>query len=162
MQILTAKIEIIGVNPYIRLPDDVLAEIFRQAGKDKGAIPIKGLINNQVYSQTLVKFSGIWRLYINTKMLKNSPKRIGEMISITVEYDPTERVITQHPKLINALRENADAKAVFDSLRPSLQLEIVRYISTLKSEESIDRNIIKAINFLLGKGRFVGRSRTLL
>lgn len=159
MQKLTATIEIIGVNPYILLPDDALAEIFRQAGKNKGPIPIKGTINDQPYSQTLVKFNGIWRLYINTKMLKNSPKRIGEIIDVSVEHDPAERVITQHPKLTIALNENADASAIFAKLRPSLQLEIVRYISSLKSEESIDKNVNKAIDFLLGRGRFIGRDK---
>jgi len=46
-----------------------------------------------------------------------------------------------------------------DSLRPSLQKEIVRYISFLKTEESIDRNVDNAIQFLLGKKRFIGRDK---
>lgn len=159
MKAINAKIEIIGVNPYILLPNEVLAEIFIQAGKDKGPIQIKGTINDKPYVQTLVKFDGTWRLYINLKMLKNSTRRIGEIIEIIVEFDPTERVIEHHPKLTKALNENQEAKNIFANLRPSLQLEIVRYISRLKSEESIDRNVIKAINFLLGKGRFVGRDK---
>lgn len=159
MHSLKAKIEIIGINPYILLPDKVLASIFKQAGKDKGPIPIRGTINEQPYIQTLVKYSGAWRLYINTTMLKNSPKRIGEIINITVEFDPVERTIKPHPKLIKALNENKEARAVFENLRPSAQLEIVRYISHLKSEESVDRNVLKAINHLLGKERFVGRDK---
>jgi Domain of unknown function (DUF1905) len=154
-----AKIEIIGINPFVYLPDTILNSLFVQANKSKGHIPIKGTINDNPYKQTLVKYSGEWRLYINTTMLKNSPKRIGETIEITVEYDPTERVIAQHPKFIDALNNNQKAKNIFDNLRPSLQLEIVRYISRLKSEESIDNNVVKAIDFLLGKGRFVGREK---
>jgi len=159
MQVIKAKIEIIGINPYILLPDDVLTAIFKQSGKHKGPIPIKGTINNKPYIQTLVKYSGAWRLYINTTMLKNSPKRIGEIIDITVEFDPVKRVVAQHPKLTKALNDNKEAGVVFDSLRPSAQLEIVRYISNLKTEESIDRNVLKAINHLLGKERFVGRDK---
>jgi hypothetical protein len=157
MKVINAEIEIIGVNPYILLPDDILADIFKQAGKEKGPIQIKGIINDKPYTQTLVKFDGIWRLYINLKMLKNSPKRIGEIIKITAEFDPAERIIPQHPKFIKALMENQEAKNIFDKLRPSLKLEIVRYIANLKTEESVDKNIIKAVNFLLGKGRFIGR-----
>ncbi|WP_246104279.1 YdeI/OmpD-associated family protein [Mucilaginibacter corticis] len=92
-------------------------------------------------------------------MLKNSPKRVGETIAVKIEFDPNERVIAHHPKLIKALSLNKDAKAIFDNLRPSLQLEIVRYIARLKSEESVDRNIARAIDFLLGKGRFIGRDK---
>lgn len=157
MEKLIATIDIIGVNPYVQLPDDLLTEIFNQAGKNKGPIQIKGTINDRPYVQTLVKFKGVWRLYINLTMLKNSPKRIGESIELTVAYDAAERNIARHPKLIKALEENSEAQTIFDNLRPSLQLEIVRYISRLKSEESIDKNVVKAINFLLGKERFIGR-----
>ncbi|WP_247236100.1 YdeI/OmpD-associated family protein [Telluribacter sp. SYSU D00476] len=159
MQKLKAEVQIIGINPYVLLPDEVLTELFKQAGKDKGPIQVRGTINDKPYTQTLVKYDGIWRLYINLKMLKNSPRRIGEVINVTIEFDPEQRVITPHPKLIRALDENHEAKRVFDGLRPSLQLEIVRYISRLKSEESVDRNVVRAIDFLLGRGRFVGRDK---
>lgn len=154
-----ATIEIIGINPFVFVPESILAAIFKQAAKDKGKIPIRGKINDLPYKQTLVKYNGNWRLYINTTMLKNSPKRIGEFITLTIEFDPSDRGIKPHPKLIKALNAHSEAKIVFDGLRPSLQLEIVRYIANLKTEQSIDRNIIKAIDFLLGKARFVGRDK---
>jgi hypothetical protein len=152
-----AKIEIIGINPFVFVPKVILEELFREFGKDKGPIPIKGTINGKDYKQTLVRFNGEWRLYINTSMLSKSPKRIGEEVEITVEVDSSDRTIHPHPKLIQALKDNAQANEVFISLQPSLQNEIVRYIANLKTEESIDRNVIKAINFLLGKERFIGR-----
>ena len=141
------------------MPAEILSEIFKQAGKNKGFIPICGTVNNKVYKQTLVRFKGEWRLYINLSMLKNSPKRIGEIIEITIGFDPKERSLTPHPKLMKAISENEEAKIKFESLSPSRKHEIVRYISFLKSEESIDRNVQKAVVFLLGKGRFVGRDK---
>ena len=156
---MKAKIEIIGINPYIVLPEKVLESIFIEAGKEKSPIPIKGTINGAPYIQNLVKFKKAWRLYINTRMLKDSPKRIGEIIEITIGYDPVERIVEQHRKLTEALIENKEAKFIFDGLRPSLQKEIVSYIANLKSEESIDRNVHKAIAFLLGKERFIGRDK---
>ncbi len=152
-----AHIEIIGINPYVEVPEAILTEIFNQGGKSKGHIPIKGTINNLPYRQTLVKYSGFWRLYINTTMLKDSPKRIGEVINVTIQFDASDRTIQAHPKLTEALASNLEAKAVFDQLSPSLQKEIVRYIANLKTTESIQRNIEKAIDFLLGKGAFIGR-----
>ncbi len=159
MQKFKAEIEIIGINPFVSVPEKILAAIFQQAGKNKGYIPIRGTVNDKPYQQTLVKFKGEWRLYINMIMLKNSPKRIGETIEITLEFDPEERTLTPHPKLLKALNTNATAQTKFNSLSPSRQHEIVRYISFLKTEESIDRNVVKAIDFLLGKGRFVGRAQ---
>ena len=154
-----AEIELIGINPFVFVPNEILAGIFKQAGKDRGPIPICGTINTKPYRQTLVKFSGEWRLYVNTTMLLNSPKRIGEIIEITIGYDPSDRIVKPHPTFEKALMENKEAKTKFDCLQPSLQLEIVRYISFLKTEESIERNILKAVNFLLGKGRFIGRDK---
>lgn len=152
-----AKIEIIGINPFVFVPKTLLEELFREFGKDKGPIPIKGTINGKDYKQTLVRFSGEWRLYINTNMLSKSPMRIGEEVEITVEVDSSDRTIAPHPRLVQALMENPQANDVFVSLRLSLQHEIVRYISNLKTEESVERNVIKAIGFLLGKERFIGR-----
>lgn len=154
-----AILEIIVGNPYVYLPKEVLEHLFSQSNKRKGFIPVKGTINGKPFQQTLVKYSGDWRLYINLMMLKNSPKRIGEEIVVEIEFDPSDRTIKPHPKWSKALKENNEANVVFEQLSPSRQKEIVRYISNLKSEASIDRNIERAINFLLGKGRFVGREK---
>ena len=154
-----AQLKIIGINPFVFVPDKILTALFKQAGKDKGYIPVTGIVNGNSYKQTLVRFKGSWRLYINTNMLKNSPKRIGEKLELTIAFDPVSRVITAHPKLKKALKENPPAKTAFNNLAPSRRHEIIRYISFLKTEESIERNVDKAIQFLTGKGRFAGRDK---
>ena len=152
-------IKIIGINPYVSVPDRILKKIFEQAGKDKGHIRIKGTVNGDAYKQTLVKYSGEWRLYINTTMLKDSPKRIGEKIELTVEFDREEKVVSVSPEFEKALKKDKAAKEVFDALTPSRRNEIVRYLANLKSKETLDRNIVRAINFLHGKERFMGRDK---
>jgi hypothetical protein len=154
-----ATIELIGINPFVFVPDRILKQIFIQAGKETGYIPIKGTVNNKPYKQTLVKYKGAWRLYINTTMLKKSPERIGEKIELSIEFDPANRTIKPHPKLVKALKENSDAKSVFDKLPPYKKKEIVRYIANLKTAESIDRNIKRAIDFLTGNSNFIGREK---
>ena len=154
-----AEIEIVGINPFVFVPEKILHYIFKQAGKDKGKIPILVTVNKIPYKQTLVKYKGDWRLYINTLMLKKSPKRIGETIALTIAFDSSDRTIKPPQKFADAIEANKIAKNIFNGLSPSLQHEIVRYIANLKTEESIDRNVLKAINFLLGKGRFVGRAK---
>ncbi|MEL6719303.1 MAG: YdeI/OmpD-associated family protein [Bacteroidota bacterium] len=159
MHKFSATLKIIVDNPYVLLPIPILNAIFEEANQNKGPIPVQGTINGKAFQQTLLKYSGAWRLYINVKMLKDSPRRIGEVIEVAIEYDPSDRTIKPHPKLVQALVENQEAKAVFDNLSPSKQKEIVRYISNLKTESSINRNVTRAINFLLGKERFVGRNK---
>ncbi|AOW10030.1 DUF1905 domain-containing protein [Flavobacterium gilvum] len=155
----SAEIFIIGVNPFVFLPDVVLESIFRDANKNKGKIPVKIKIEGHEFIQTLIKYSGHWRLYLNTPMRKMAKKEVGDTANFEIAFDPEERVIPMHPKLSKALKENPEAQNIFDSLRPSLQLEIVRYISFLKTEESIDKNVLRAVKFLLGKERFIGRDK---
>lgn len=157
MHSFTAELKIIGVNPYVSVPAEILASIFTSAGKSKGPIPVSGDVNGVAYTQTLVRYAGEWRFYINTKMLKNSPKRIGETLAITIDYDSADRSLVIHPQLQHALEQNPRAKQVFDSLAPSLRHEINRYISGLKSSAKVDENVRRAIDFLEGRGRFVGR-----
>jgi len=155
----SAKIQIIGVNPFVYLPDHILKSIFIQANKDRGKIPVKIKIDGHEFIQTLIKYSGHWRLYLNTPMRKAAKKEVGAVADFEIAFDPIERIIKHHPKFTEALKQNKEAKKIFDSLRPSLQLEIVRYLSFLKTEASVDRNVIRAINFLLGKERFIGRDK---
>jgi len=152
-------IEIIGINPFVFVPPKILKEIFKQAGRDKGPIPIKGTINGNAYRQTLVRYSNEWRLYINTVMLKNSPKRIGEKIEITVSFDTDKREIEMPAGFAKALKANKEAQLNFEKLTASRKQEIVRYLANLKTKESLERNIIKAIGFLTGKEKFVGRDK---
>ncbi len=157
MKYFKANLDIIGINPFVFLPEEVLAALLAQVGQHKGKVPIKGTVNGKPYRQTLVKYAGAWRLYINMAMLKDSPKRVGEEIAVGIEYDPEDRSIAMHPRLAAVLAETPAAKAVFQQLSPSRQHEIVRYIAHLKSEESVEKNVAKAIAFLLGQGRFAGR-----
>ncbi len=51
-------------------------------------------------------------------------------------------------KLMQALNENAKAKITFEQLIPSWRKDILRYLNSLKTEESLDRNIKRVIKQL--------------
>ncbi|MGQ7856490.1 YdeI/OmpD-associated family protein [Pedobacter sp. WC2501] len=152
-----AEIKIIGINPFVFVPEEALNYIFHQSGKNKGQLPVKMKIDGHEFKQTLVKYAGDWRLYLNTPMRKAASKDVGDIATFEIEFDTEKRTISINPKLVKALAENKQAKDIFDSLAPYLQKEIIRYIANLKTEESVDRNVKKAIQFLLGKERFIGR-----
>jgi len=159
MNSFSAKIYKIGVNPYVLVPAAILKEIFKQANKDKGPIPVRGELNSHKFIQTLVKYSNKWRLYLNTPMRKAAGIDVGDIANVKIEFDPAPRIISMHPKLKSALEKNKKAMTVFSQQPPSRQKEIVRYIGFLKNEESVDKNVKRAISFLSGKERFVGRDK---
>jgi len=155
----TAKILKIGINPYVGLPEDILNALFKQADKNKGPISVRGRLNGKSFRQTLVKYRGAWRLYLNTPMRQEAGIDVGDDASVEIEFDPEPRTVTAQPKFIDALSKNRGAKAAFEKLRPSRQKEILRYLNSLKTEESLFRNIEKVIQQLSGKSRAGGSAR---
>lgn len=137
----------------------MLKYLFEKAAKEKGYIPVYLIISNQKFIQNLVKYSGKWRLYLNTPMRKTAGKDVGDVIQINIEYDGEKRTTPMHEKFEWALNKNKKAKDCFNNLAPSKQKEILRYLNNLKTEESITKNIKRAINFLEEKENFIGRSK---
>lgn len=151
MYTFTAKIEIIGVNPFVFLPDEVLTKIFKDADRDKGPIPVKGTLNGKAYMQTLVKYSGAWRLYLNTPMRESTNTQVGDTVKVEIAYDPKPRVVPMPIAFQKALDKSKKAKESFDKLPPSHQKEFLRYLGNLKSKEALERNIEATIKYLESK-----------
>ncbi|MCI0549422.1 MAG: YdeI/OmpD-associated family protein [Anaerolineae bacterium] len=147
----SATIAKIGINPYVSLPEDVLDGLFKQAGKTKGPIPVRGTINRKRFIQTLVKYQGAWRLYINGEMRQAAGVDVGDQAHIKIEFDPVPRIEKNPPKFVQALSKNKEAKAAFEKLTPSRQKEMLRYLNSMKTETSLERNIEKIIRHLLGE-----------
>jgi len=159
MRSFSARIYKIGINPYVVLPAGILKYLFEKAGREKGAIPVYLIINQQKFIQHLVKYSGKWRLYLNTVMRKAAGKELGDMIDITIDFDEEKRITPMHAAFELALEKNTTAKDHFYALPPSRQKEILRYLNNLRTEASLHKNIEQAINFLNGKQNFIGRQK---
>ena len=151
MKSFSAKISKIGINPYVGVPENVLDSLFKQSGKTRGPIPVRGKLNGKQFRQTLVKYQGAWRLYLNTPMRRGVGLEVGDDAMVELEFDPDPRIVPMHPKFATGLSENKRAKAAFDTLAPSRQKEILRYLNSMKTEESLVRNIEKVIQYLSGK-----------
>lgn len=152
-----AVLQLIGINPYVEIPPPILLAICNDAKRSKGPIPIVGTINQQPYQQTLLKYKGIWRLYINISMLPKSPQRIGELLEITIAVDPRDRTVPIHPAFEEMLQQDTIAFASYTQQSPSLKKEINRYLHTAKKKETLVKNIALAMGFLKGENRFIGR-----
>jgi len=142
MKSFSARILKIGINPYVGLPEDVLNALFKQADRTKGPIQVRGTVNGKRFKQTLVKYQGAWRLYINGEMRRAAEIDVGDEAHIKIEYDPVPRIESSPAKFVSALSKNKTAQAAFESLR---------YLNAMKTESSLERNIEKVIQHLLGE-----------
>ena len=107
----------------------------------KGPIPVRGKVNGAEFRQTLVKYAGAWRLYVNGVMLKASGTTVGDEVRIEVEFDPSPLEVEMPDALVEAFGRDRFAREAFDRLTPSRQKEILRYIGSLKTTEAIEKNV---------------------
>jgi hypothetical protein len=151
MQTFSAKVRKIDINPYMEVPDDILRKLQQDAKKERGPIPVKGTLQGKPFLTTIVKFRGMWRLYLNTPMRQAANVDVGDQVTISVQLDKAPPKIPMPRKFALALSKNKAAKEAFHNLAPSRQKEILRYLNSLKQAETLERNIEKVIQFLQGE-----------
>jgi hypothetical protein len=119
--------------------------------REEAPIPVKGTVQGEPFSTTVVKFRGIWRLYLNTPMRQAAKADVGDQVTIHVQFDKAPPKVPMPRKFALALSKNKSAKEAFQKLAPSRQKEILRYLNSLKQVETLERNIEKVIQFLQGE-----------
>lgn len=160
MKKFSATVRKIGVNPYVAVPPDVLKALFTQAGQDRRPIPVRGRLNGQPFLQTVVKYAGAWRLYLNTEMRTATGTSVGDVVTVALGFDAKPRDVPMVPQLARALARAPKAKAAFDLLAPSRQKEILRYLGSLKNETTVTKNVDKVIRHLeTPPGALSGRAK---
>lgn len=87
MLVFIQKIEMTGINPSVQIPDKVMLQLFKQAGRDKGPIPVSGMIEGKPFNQKIIKYQGSWRMYLNTAIRQASHVKVGDSITIALVYD---------------------------------------------------------------------------
>jgi hypothetical protein len=147
----TAQILKIGINPYVPVPEDTLSRVFEMAKRSSGPIPVIGTVNRKPFQQTLVRYRGAWRLYLNGPMREAAGADVGDRVRVTVEFDPRDRTPPMNPALVKALASKPDARATFDALAPSRRKEILRYMNSLKTPEALARSVTNVTRLLEGK-----------
>jgi len=148
MKTFSAPIVVIGINPCVVVPDTILKKLMEDAGKAKGPIPVRGTLNGKKFKQTVVKYSGAWRLYLNTPMRQGAGIDTGDTARIRIEFDRVPRAVPMHPRLALALRRNRRASAAFRRLPPYRRKEILRYLNALRTADAVSRTIKRVLRHL--------------
>lgn len=118
--------------------------------KKKQAIPVRFTLKGKVFKANIVRYLGDWRLYLNGPMLKSTAVGVGDKVSVTLRYDPVPRRTPMPPALAKAFTRDRRAQMAFAALAPSRQKEILRYLGSLKREESLMRNVQRTLRHLKG------------
>jgi len=158
-----AKIEIRGINPYVPVSAEQAAGLKPDWRKPMPVlIQIDGKPDEPWRINMMPAGDGSFFLYLHGEVRKASGSDVGDVVDVAVAFDADYRGGPADPMLpmfAEALQQNAAARDGLDSLPPSRQKEILRYLARLKSIDAQKRNVEQAIYVLSGgQARFMGRS----
>lgn len=159
----TARIELRGINPYVMV-SEARAQQIRPDWKRP--IPVTVQVNGQPEPPARVNMmpagDGSFLLYLDGAIRKASATTVGDTVEVSLAFDDSYRGGPAHAmpaEFAARLDANPVAKARWDQLSPSLQKEMLRYLTRLKSDAARTRNIEQALNVLNGaKVRFMARA----
>ena len=138
------------INPCVMVPAKIVAALKAESGKNQ-SIPVRASLQGRPFKANLVRYRGAWRLYLNGVIRKAAGVDVGDRAKVTLAYDAVPRKTPMPPAFAKALAANRKAKAAFTALAPSRRKEILRYLGSLKREESLKRNVERAVRHLTGK-----------
>jgi hypothetical protein len=141
-----ARIYMAGINPCVKVP----ARITKTMTAIKGYIPVKGIIEDHPFEQTLCPVKNdLYRLYVNGPMLKGANVKVGQTVNFTIEWAAKQKDsdIPMPTPLKKKLKEYK-LLATFKALAPYRQKEILRYLNNIKTEETLLKNIERLIKEL--------------
>jgi len=125
---------------------DVPKEISRALGPAKERIPVCGSVEGLPLRTTLVPGgNGRHRLAIHGDIYRKLRIDAGAVVEISLELDEESREPVLPPSLVVALKFSKVAAREFRAMTTALRRQIVRYITSAKSEATIERRVAKFI-----------------
>lgn len=146
-----ATIRKVDINPYVRVPAAAVKALLAESSRTSAPLPVKGTLQGKAFTANVVRFRGLWRLYLNGPMRKAGACDVGDEVAVTLAADLAARETPMPPAFEVALRKSAKARKAFDALAPYRRKEILRYLGSAKRPETLERNVAKAIDYLLGR-----------
>lgn len=138
LHIFSAKIYKVGIIRYVDIP----AEVSRAFKSAEAYIPVRGTVEGFPLITTLVsRGKGMYRLAIHGDIRKKLRVDAGACVEIALERDDEPREPVLPPALILALRQSPKAAAHFRGISVALRRQIVRYLTAVKQQTTLERRV---------------------
>ena len=145
LHIFSGRIYKIGVIRFV----DVPAEVSRALKATEEHVPVRGTVEGFPLVTTLVpRGKGIYRVAIHGDIRKKLRVDAGAIVEIAMERDDEEREPDLPPALVLALRHSPAAGTHFREMTVSLRRQIVRYLTAVKHEATLERRVAKFVRRL--------------
>ena len=143
--IFSAQIYRVGLIRYVDVPADISIAI----GGNAPHIAVKGEVDGASMQTTLVsRGHGAYRLALHSNIRKKLQVDAGAVVEIAMERDEASREPTLPPALLFAFRNSPKAQAVFRQMTTALRRQIVRYLTSVKQQATLERRVATLVRRL--------------
>jgi len=145
VHVFSGRIYRVGIIRFV----DVPAEISKVLGAGHANLPVRGTVEGVPVRTTLVsRGNHCHRMAIHGDIRKKLRVDTGAVLEIAIERDEESREPVVPPALVVTLRQSPRAQAMFKSMTTALRRQIVRNITSVKSQEALERRVLKVVTRL--------------
>jgi hypothetical protein len=143
--VFVGRIYRVGLIRYV----DVPAVVSKALGRAQANLPVRGTVEGVPVRTTLVsRGNSCHRMAIHGDIRKKLRVDDGAVLEIAIERDEDSREPVLPPALVVTLRQSPRAQAMFKSMTTALRRQIVRNITSVKSQEALERRVAKVVTRL--------------
>lgn len=148
--VFSGKIYKIGIIRYL----NVSADVSRAIGRGETHVPVAGEVEGVPLRTTLVsRGRGCYRLAIHGEIRKELSVDAGDVVEIAIQRDEESREPTLPPALVLALRNAPKAQMEFHRITTALRREVVRYLTSVKQQSTLERRVATVVRRLEQRAR---------
>jgi hypothetical protein len=143
--VFSGKIYKVGIIRYVDVPMDVSQAI----GGGESHVPVAGEVEGVPVRTTMVsRGNGCYRLAIHGDVRKKLRADAGTVIEVAIQRDEEPREPVLPPALVLALRNAPRAQAEFRSMTTALRRQVVRYLTSVKQQSTLERRVTAMVRRL--------------
>lgn len=132
----------VGVIRYV----DVPANVSRAIGNGTPHVAVQGEVDGVPLRTTLVsRGGGCYRMAVHSGIRKKLKTDVGAYVEVALVRDEEPRDPVLPPALALALRQAPKAQAEFRRMTTALRRQIVRYLTCVKQQATMERRVTKFV-----------------
>jgi len=148
--VFSGKIYKMGIIRYV----DVPADVSRAIGGGETHVPVVGEVEGAPLRTTLVsRGKGCYRLALHSEARKKLRVEDGAVVELAIERDEESREPALPPALVFALRNAPKAQVEFCRMTTALRRQIVRYLTSVKQQSTLERRVATLVRRLEQRAR---------
>ncbi len=130
-----------GGGAFVVVPFSV-----EEAFGTRGQVRVKGTIDGHAFRSSIASMYGEHLLGLHKVTREQIGKTIGDTVTLVIEVDTDERVVTIPDDLRRALAGNATTKKAFDGLAYTHRKEYVQWVESAKKPETRARRVAETVS----------------